>query len=289
MMLKSSCCSVEKRTNLVPDSLTFEDIEDTRMHTVMHDQMISNVVQIGKIVKPLPEDPKKPAKIASVLVHIGGEEKGSYTRNWMPWLSSRAGYDAEWWMPEIDEQVVVVAPSGNLALGIIIGMVFRGDWLCLKKKDSEDSEPECEENIPLEGKTHIHRRTYMDGSDISYDRENHALSIQLKEKQEAEKSPVAISAMVKEKTGELIIKLGEEEKEQTVVDLKTGTIDIKAPKGLNIVTGDSVIEMKEDILTLKHGESIIEINKNKITLKSETIELDAGTKLTVKGSGADVA
>ena len=91
-----------------------------------------------------------------------------------------------------------------------------------------------------------------------------------------------------EKKGELKIKLGEEEKEQTVFDLKTGTAEITVPQGIKFIVGESVIEMKEDTITLKQGESVVDIKKDKITLKSKNIELDAGSKLTVSKSGADV-
>jgi phage baseplate assembly protein gpV len=272
----------------VPDDLDYQEVDESRNHAIIHDQMISNVVQIGKIVKPQKDDPKKPLKKACVLVHIGGEDPGSYTRNWMTWVTSRAGYDAEWWMPEIDEQVVVVAPSGNLALGVIIGMVFRGDWLCLKTKGSDDSEPQFAQKIPADEQSHIHRKVYEDGSDITYDRKKHAFSIDLKEKQDAEKVGLSITSLVKEKKGELNIKLGEEEKEQTIFDLKTGTAEVTAPQGIKFIVGESIIEMKEDTVTIKQGDSVVDIKKDKITLKSKTIELDAGSKLTVSSSGADV-
>lgn len=286
---------------------------ETEDHVVIHDQMISNVVQIGRIVKAEKDDPKPPKKGAAVLVHIGGEEKGTFTRNWMPWVTTRAGAESEWWMPEIDEQVVVAAPSGNLSLGIIIGIVFRGDWLTMKmKKKPEDAAKENEKQ-PKEAKQHIHRLIYKDGSDIAYDNKLHKYSIQLKEKQETKKFAAAISSTVKGKEGELIITMGEEEKKQTIMNLKTGTAEITVPEEITLTCDKNTVAMKKEDITLtcdkntvvmKKGDITLTSDKNTVTMndksiklevggsfieiKSDSIVIKSGSTLTLNSSGADV-
>ncbi len=255
------------------DELTFTGENDTDGQVVRHDQMISNVVQIGKIVKAEKDDPKPPDGSASVLVHIGGEEEGTYTRNWMPWVTARAGYDAEWWQPELNEQVVVVAPSGNLSLGIIIGTLFRGDWLSIKASDDQDAKPEAGLKTPPEDKQHIYRRLFADGSEVSFDKKEHLFSMSFKSKPDAEKAATSITIQAKEKKGEISVICGEEESDQTTIELSSGAIALESTGELSLTVGDSSIEMKQD----------------KIVLKSKTLELDAGTKLVVNSSGADVS
>ena len=303
------------------DELTFAGENDMDGHVVKHDQMISNVVQIGKIVKPEKDDPKPPKGSATVLVHIGGEEEGTYTRNWMPWVTARAGYDAEWWQPELNEQVVVVAPSGNLALGIIIGMLFRGDWLSLKASDSQDAKPEVGLKTPAEAKQHIYQRLFADGSEVSFDKKKHLFSMLFKSKPDAKKAATSISITAKEKKGEISVICGEEESDQTTIELKSGSLSLTSAKDFSLTVEEEKIEVKKDSLaftsaknicltaddsklemksgaialestkelSLTVGGSKIEMKKDKIVLKSKTVELDAGTKLVVNSSGADVS
>ena len=253
------------------DELTFGSENGMDDHVVKHDQMISNVVQIGKIVKPEKGDPKPPEKSAAALVHIGGERQGTFTRNWMPWITPRAGNDAEWWMPEENEQVVIVAPSGNLALGIIIGMVYRGNWLNLKS--GNNNKPEVSEKIPVEKAQHIHRRIYQDGSEMMFDRKKHCLSLFLKADPESSKPVTSIVVSAAGKKGEMSINCGEEANENTKIELKNGTAQLESTSELRLIVGESVIEMKKD----------------KIVLKTKSLELDAGTKMKINSSGVDVS
>ncbi len=43
----------------------------------------------------------------------------------LPWLTARAGEDIAWWQPRVDEQVVVLAPSGDLAQGVILPALYQ--------------------------------------------------------------------------------------------------------------------------------------------------------------------
>jgi len=240
-------------------------------HVIIHDQMISNVVQIGKIVKQEKDDPEQPTDGAYVLVHIGGEEKGTYTRNWMSWLVSRSGYDAEWWMPEVDEQVVVVAPSGNLALAVIIGTVYRGKWLGFAENNDFSKAPEAGNQIPADAKAHIHERRYKDGSAFQYDREKHVFNYQIKTSAKSEPSGFSLKASLDQGQGNLLLSLGKEEEEnkekKTIVKLGEGKVDITAPEKITFQVGKSSLVMDETSIVLN-------------------VE---GTKLTLNKAGVDVA
>ena len=156
-----------------------DDDNDVEMLGKLHEHntMLGGIARIGRVVKLASGDPADPKDTPRVLVQIGGSTDGSYIRNWLPWLANRAGYDAEWWWPELDEQVVVLAPSGNIAQGIILGSLYRG---CLTF-DTESDKIKQRDPVPVaEVDRQVHQRIYKDGSSISYDRNLHKLAVELK-------------------------------------------------------------------------------------------------------------
>ncbi len=44
---------------------------------------------------------------------------------WLPWITTRAGGDRSWWAPEAGEQVLLLAPSGELGQGVVLPAVYR--------------------------------------------------------------------------------------------------------------------------------------------------------------------
>jgi phage baseplate assembly protein V len=42
---------------------------------------------------------------------------GEFITDWLPWVTARAGEDRSWFAPNIDEQVIVLSPFGELSLG----------------------------------------------------------------------------------------------------------------------------------------------------------------------------
>ena len=44
---------------------------------------------------------------------------------WIPWVVARAGTDRTWWAPEVDEQVVLLCPSGELTQAIALPALYR--------------------------------------------------------------------------------------------------------------------------------------------------------------------
>lgn len=75
----------------------------------------------------------------------------------LPWLTRRAGNDRDWWAPESGEQVVLLCPSGDPALGVVLPSIYRA------------SHP-----APAEAAT-VHRIVYQDGAVTEYDRAAHKL------------------------------------------------------------------------------------------------------------------
>ena len=97
---------------------------------------------------------------ARVRVRYGGEGETALSA-WLPWVTERAGQDRSWWPPEAGEQVLILAPSGEMAKGVAVGGVYR----------SEHPAPESDPD-----KHAIH---YSDGAVIEYDRSAHRLKAEL--------------------------------------------------------------------------------------------------------------
>lgn len=69
-----------------------------------------------------------------------------------------------------------------------------------------------------------------------------------------------------------------------VLDLGQGTIKLSAPKGLQLICGESVLELKEDgTVTISAAKNLVLQGKN-ITLKGESNLKLEGQKVTVAGS-----
>ncbi|MFT4927016.1 MAG: phage baseplate assembly protein V [Phenylobacterium sp.] len=89
---------------------------------------------------------------------------GEWTTNWLPWLTTRASNDVDWWGLEVGEQVMVISPSGDMAQGVVIGSIYQ-----------QTQHTDIMDGVETESKMNIHRVRYQDGTTIEYDRENHRL------------------------------------------------------------------------------------------------------------------
>ena len=112
-------------------------------------RMLENLIRFGVIAAVQMEPPRVKVKT------------GTLTTAWLPWLALRAGSDKQWDPPTVDEQVILLSPSGQLANGIVVTGVFS-------------------DHIPANGeRAGLHRRTYADGTVIEYDSVAHHLNATL--------------------------------------------------------------------------------------------------------------
>lgn len=108
-------------------------------------RLLENLVRLGTIAEVQHAPPR-------VKVQTGG-----ILTTWLPWLALRAGADRDWDPPTVDEQVVLLSPSGQLANGIAITGLFS-------------------DQIPANGdRAGLKRRTYADGAVVEYDSVAHHL------------------------------------------------------------------------------------------------------------------
>ena len=83
-------------------------------------------------------------------------EAGPIRSTWLPWLTQRAQSDRTWHPPEVGEQVMVLAPHGELNQGCVLGAIHA-------------AEPE-DRTAPADRPT-VERTVYADGTIEEYDRE----------------------------------------------------------------------------------------------------------------------
>ncbi|MGB7644401.1 MAG: phage baseplate assembly protein V [Pseudomonas fluorescens] len=112
-------------------------------------RMLENLIRFGVIAAVQMVPPRVKVKT------------GELTTAWLPWLALRAGSDREWDPPTLDEQVILLSPSGQLANGVVITGL-------------------PSDHIPANGdRAGLHRRTYADGAVIEYDSVAHHLNATL--------------------------------------------------------------------------------------------------------------
>ncbi len=85
---------------------------------------------------------------------------GDILTDWLPWLTHRAGATATWSPPTVGEQVLLLAPSGNLAAAIVLPALYA------------DAHP-APSTSPNE-----HVMEFPDGAVITYNHAAGALSVQ---------------------------------------------------------------------------------------------------------------
>nr|WP_253309288.1 phage baseplate assembly protein V [Rickettsia endosymbiont of Ceutorhynchus assimilis] len=113
---------------------------------------LANIVRIG-LVKEV--DYEK----AKVRVKIG-----EFLTDYLPWITSKAGKDRDWCPPDIDEQVMVFSPLGELSLGVVLGGIYQEKY-----------------HAP-ENKKEINSIKFQDGTKFTYDKGKHHLEIEVIDK-----------------------------------------------------------------------------------------------------------
>lgn len=244
----------------------------------LHEQQLTTMAQIGRVVEGGgPPDPPKPeGGIPTVLVHVGGEAPGTFTRTWMPWLVARAGGDAEWWAPDVEEQVMVLAPSGNLSQGIIIGSLLRGGRLHLPTEgeevavapDSRHAVPDGRGAGPVEAlAADGHVRVHRDGTTTSYDRGSHVLGVALRTGPDQD-AAVRVAAQADEgQPGDatVSIEVGPHEGASRFAMATAGetrTLEVSVATSITLTVGTTTFVMSDKAITLTAGGTTLTIDES---------------------------
>lgn len=88
---------------------------------------------------------------------------GNINTAWLPWLTRKAGQSAaDWWAPEVGEQVMVISPSGEPAQGVVMPALY----------SDTNKAPSTDQNI--------RRINFGDESFVQYDASAHKLTVDVK-------------------------------------------------------------------------------------------------------------
>lgn len=109
---------------------------------------LSNIIRIGTIFEINVQTAKARVKI------------GELETDFLPWANANSGNNNSWNPPEIDEQVIILSPSGDLSQAVILPSLY--------KNNASDSDQ------------NIKSITYQDGSKISFNVSSGTLDLDLK-------------------------------------------------------------------------------------------------------------
>ena len=109
-------------------------------------RLLANLIRIGTIEE---------ADYQNALVRV---KSGEQLTGWIPWITRRASKDADWWAPEIGEQVILLSPCGDPAQAVALPAIYQ------------------EKHPPSESRETIQKVTFDDGAWCSYDRKAKRMS-----------------------------------------------------------------------------------------------------------------
>jgi len=114
-------------------------------------RLLENLIRFGTIADIQMKPPRVRVKTGDLLT------------GWLPWMALRAGADAAWDPPTLNEQVILLSPSGQLANGVALTGIY-----CTTHPANGEREG-------------LHQRLYRDGTVIEYDSVAHHLNAVLAE------------------------------------------------------------------------------------------------------------
>ena len=83
---------------------------------------LANLVRIGTVHEV-------DESVARVRVQYAERSDGEpVLTDWLPWITTRAGQDRTWWAPTVGEQVVLSAPSGDLAQAVALPALYQSQY-----------------------------------------------------------------------------------------------------------------------------------------------------------------
>lgn len=125
-------------------------LEPRNKHLTDLERRVSNTVLVGKV---------------SQVDHAKARYRvkaGNFESDWLPFTSARAGNTRTYDSLDVDEQVVMVSPSGDPSQAVIVGSI------ATQAKQAAD-------------KGNIHRTVYPDGTVVEYDDEAKAYKMDVAE------------------------------------------------------------------------------------------------------------
>lgn len=168
-------------------------------------------------------------------------------------MAQRAGENGKsWWLPAKGEQVVVLAPFGDITEGIIIGSIYYGN-------------PQENPNnaIPKQADQNYHQY-YKDGSSATYDSEKHEFRIDLKKDQDQSHEDMQVRIYNRDQQSGIDILLNEK-----------SILTFKQEKNSQTIQITLSEQQELSIINSKDSESVVINSPKKLKITSDNIELKA--------------
>ncbi|WP_052713194.1 phage baseplate assembly protein V [Pseudoalteromonas rubra] len=238
----------------------------------------------------------------------------------LPWLADMAAHNMSWRAPEIGEQVVVLAPCGDTAQGVVLGSVYSAA-ADHHKPDHVLGAGEGESYPAASSREHVHRTRYQDGALVEYDTERHIYHLYVPNRDGNEQAQIHIHSardirlhcendahiqcdrdaqvnVLRDANitvdNNATLSAGNElnltAKQSTLnINAEQGELNIKAEQGeLNIEALQSGLNVlaQQGALTVKASQGALTLEGNTVSVKSTggPLEVDAGgADLLLKG------
>ncbi|NOU49486.1 phage baseplate assembly protein V [Pseudoalteromonas sp. JBTF-M23] len=176
---------------------------------------------------------------------------GDWLTTWLPWLTNQAFNDMTWQAPEVGEQVMVLAPCGDLAQGVVLGSVYQ-------KAHNIDK---VVSDVAKEERINVQRTKYQDGSMLEYDRNKHQYLIDVKQD----------TAVIKLKSAKDII--------------------LEADNDLNVIVKNNanVTVTENATITVENGDASLTTNTGSISVTATDALNLKGDVVNIESTGGNVA
>ena len=242
------------------------------------------------------------------LINVGTVEEVDYEQakvrirmgEWLsaklPWLTGQAAHDMTWQAPEVGEQVLVLAPSGDTAQGVILGSLYsrkdthHSQSQVLSDKTEDQSLITRIAELTPETSADVQRTRYKDGALVQYDRANHRYDIFVPDTEGDEKAQINIysgNAINIECKHDAHIKVGRDATThivgQTTVNID-GEASISVKDKTNVHCDKSINLHAVDELTLS-SDSKVNIQGAVVDINADgAIKVNAGGQLKLNGA-----
>lgn len=138
------------------------------------ERRMSNLIRHGR-VEQLRQQPSPRARVRS-------EE---LVTDWLPWMTQRAGDDQVWWQPSVHEQVLLLAPAGDLSQAIILPALWSEEKPQMTASSAQ-TPADTAESVTSGRDPNLHRVHYRDGTLIDYHCGDHRWTLDLRASQQGQ-------------------------------------------------------------------------------------------------------
>lgn len=193
----------------------------------------------------------------------------------LPWLTAQAAQDMTWQAPEVGEQVVVLAPYGDTAQGVILGSLY------------SNAAPHHHQKHVLGGgeaygaiadKEAVSRTKYKDGAMVEYDREQHIYHLYVPNTSGNDVAQIKVHS-----ARNVHIECG---KDATVI--VGNDANIQVAKNLTANVGNNAVVNADNNINVAAANAL-SLEGSTISMRSTSGNIEVAASATLKLNGANIS